>query len=182
MFDIQCHPRADAICAELDSFFMKHWPFKSQKERNRFFTSQTNRWACLAFPMADDDRLLDTVKVNTLLFLLDGKSTHCSLYEVCDLIHSTIDVAEDMSLEEGKRLYKRLIPIAMGKKLPNRSDPYEWITYDVWTSMRACDIELADQVLREALVCITAQVDTVRFACPDMGSLLRQRIKEGGCA
>lgn len=93
-----------------------------------------------------------------------------------------IDVAEDMSLEEGKRFYKKLIPIAMGKKLPNRSDPYEWITYDVWTSMRACDSELADQVLREALVCITAQVDSVRFACPDMGSLLRQRIKEGGCA
>ena len=72
-FDVQCHPRADAVCAELDSFFMKHWPFKSQKERNRFFTSQTNRWACYAFPMADDDRLVDTVKVNTLLFLLDGK-------------------------------------------------------------------------------------------------------------
>ena len=52
---------------------MKHWPFKTQKERNRFFTSQTNRWACYAFPMADDDRILDTVKANTLLFLLDGK-------------------------------------------------------------------------------------------------------------
>ena len=73
ILDCQCHPRADAVCAELDSFFMKHWPFKSQKERNRFFTSQTNRWACYAFPMADDDRFLDTVKVNTLLFLLDGK-------------------------------------------------------------------------------------------------------------
>lgn len=78
IFDIQCHPRADAVCAELDSFFMKHWPFKYQKDRNRFFTSQTNRWGCLAFPMADDDRLLDTVKVNTLLFLLDGKSARWS--------------------------------------------------------------------------------------------------------
>ncbi|KAM0794822.1 aristolochene synthase [Usnea florida] len=170
IFDLECHPRADAVCAELDSFFMKHWPFKDQKERNRFFASQTNRWACFAFPMADDDRLLDTVKVNTLLFLLDGKFAHGSQFH------------EDMSLEEGKKLYKRLIPIAMGKKLPNRKDPYEWITYDIWTSMRACDKELADQVLREALVCITAQVDTVRLACPDMGTLLRQRIKEGGCA
>ena len=183
IFDLECHPRADAVCAELDSFFMKHWPFKNQKERDRFFASQTNRWACFAFPMADDDRLLDTVKVNTLLFLLDGKSARGSqIHRVCELILFSIDVAEDMSLEEGKKLYKRLIPIAMGKKLPNRKDPYEWITYDVWTSMRACDKELADQVLREALVCITAQVDTVRLACPDMGTLLRQRIKEGGCA
>lgn len=87
-----------------------------------------------------------------------------------------------MSLEEGQTFYKRLIPIAMGKKLPNRSDSYEWITYDVFTSMRACDKELADEVLQQALVCITAQVDSKRLACPDMGSLLRQRIKEGGCA
>lgn len=70
-FDIQCHPRADAVCAELDSFFIQHWPFKSQEERNRFLNSQTNRFACWALPLADDDRLLDTVKVNTLLFLLD---------------------------------------------------------------------------------------------------------------
>ena len=75
IFDIQCHPRADAVCAELDSFYMQHWPFKTQRDRDRFFTSQTNRWACYAFPMADDDRLLDTVRVNTLLFLLDGMST-----------------------------------------------------------------------------------------------------------
>ena len=98
------------------------------------------------------------------------------------LIFFLTDVAEDMSLEEGKAMYKKLIPIAMGNKLPNRSDPYEWITYDVFTSMRACDKELADQVLREALVCVTAQTDSGRHACPDMGSLLRQRIKEGGCA
>lgn len=78
IFDLECHPRADAVCAELDSFFMEHWPFKDQRERNRFFASQTNRWACFAFPMADDDRLLDTVKVNTLLFLLDGKSARGS--------------------------------------------------------------------------------------------------------
>ena len=73
IFDIRCHPQADTVCAELDSFFVKHWPFKSQKERERFLTSQINRFACLVFPMADDDRLLDMVKLNTLLFLLDGK-------------------------------------------------------------------------------------------------------------
>ena len=86
-----------------------------------------------------------------------------------------------MSLEEDKKLYERLTPIARGTELPNRSEPCEWITYDIFASMRACDKELADQVLREALVCISAQVDSVRFACSDMQSLLRQRIKEGGC-
>ena len=99
----------------------------------------------------------------------------------CPSANLSLDVAEDMSLEEGKAFYKSLVPIAMGKKLPNRSDPYEWITYDTWTSMRACDKELADGVLEGALNCITAQVDAQRLACPDMGSLLRQRIEEGGC-
>ena len=61
IFEIQCHPRADAVCAKFDSLFMKHWPFKSQRERNRFSAARTNRWACLAFPTAHDDHLLDTV-------------------------------------------------------------------------------------------------------------------------
>ena len=99
----------------------------------------------------------------------------------CPSANLSLDVAEDMNLEEGKAFYKSLVPIAMGKKLPNRSDPYEWIVYDTWTSMRACDKELADGVLEGALSCITAQVDAQRLACPDMGSLLRQRIEEGGC-
>ena len=93
-----------------------------------------------------------------------------------------LDVAEDMSLHEGKIFYKKLIPIAKGANFPDRSDPFEWITYDVWMAMRACDKELAEQVLEEALVCIKAQVDVERLACPNMGSLLRQRVKEGGCA
>ena len=35
-----------------------------------------------------------------------------------------------MSLEEGKAFYARLIPLAKGKRLPDRSDPLEWITFD----------------------------------------------------
>ena len=33
-------------------------------------------------------------------------------------------------MEEGKGLYARLIPLAKGKRLPDRSDPLEWITFD----------------------------------------------------
>ena len=31
-------------------------------------------WACMALPLVRDDRILVAVKVNTLLFLLDGTS------------------------------------------------------------------------------------------------------------
>lgn len=98
------------------------------------------------------------------------------------LMFFSIDMLEAMDLEEGKMLCKKLIPIAMGQKLPNRSNPYEWITYDVFTSMRACDKELADQVFQGVLDFITGQVDSRRLTCSDMGSLLRQRMREAGAS
>lgn len=87
-----------------------------------------------------------------------------------------------MTLKDGKDFYRRLIPIAMGKILPNRDDPYEWITYDTWEALRNTDQVLADQVLQQAFVCILAQVDEARLSCTDMGALLRQRTKEAGIA
>ncbi|KAL8676385.1 MAG: hypothetical protein Q9186_007081, partial [Xanthomendoza sp. 1 TL-2023] len=163
IFRIKCHPKADEICAELDDYFYKNWPWKDKATAEQFLRSETNRWACLAIPHAWDDRIYDAVKVDTLLFLLD-------------------DVAEDMSFNEGKAFYKRLVPIALGEKLPNRSDPYEWITYDTWARMRKIDPELTKVVWEGALLCIMAQVDQARLQCPDLGSLLRHREKEAGIA
>lgn len=86
-----------------------------------------------------------------------------------------------MSVEEGKAFYQKLVPLAMGTAQPNRSDPVEWITYDIWASMRAIDEGRTQDVFQTALLCIMAQVDSARNSCADIGSLLRQREKEGGC-
>lgn len=72
-FGIKSHSKTDQVCAKLDSYFLKHWPFENEKAKAKFSRTQTNRWACLALPLVDDDRILDCVKVNTLLFLLDGQ-------------------------------------------------------------------------------------------------------------
>ena len=90
------------------------------------------------------------------------------------------DVAENMSFEDGKAFYQRLILLARGKALPKRENPYEWITYDTFASMRADDEYLTAAVLQDAILCVTAQVDEARNRCVGMGSLLRQRYKEGG--
>jgi hypothetical protein len=87
-----------------------------------------------------------------------------------------------MSISEGKALYRKLIPMAMGTAQPDRTQPFEWITYDIFASMRACDEERTKDVFQKALLCITAQVDEARLSCADMGSLLRHREKEAGCA
>ncbi|KAL8728360.1 MAG: hypothetical protein Q9181_005370 [Wetmoreana brouardii] len=163
IFPIKCHPKANEVCAELDEYFYTNWPWKDEATGQKFLRSETNRWACLALPNAKDDRIKDAVRVNTLLFLLD-------------------DVAEDLSVSEGKDLYNRLTPLALGKALPNRNDPYEWMTYDIWTSMRKTDAELTDVVWQGAQLCIMAQVDEARMKCPDMGSLLKHRAKEAGIA
>ena len=86
-----------------------------------------------------------------------------------------------MSLEEGKAFYAKLIPLAKGARLPDRDDALEWITYDLFASMRDCDAGLTDEVLDGVILCLKAQVDTARTKCEDIGSLLRQRVKEGGC-
>ena len=85
-----------------------------------------------------------------------------------------------MSFEDGKRFYQRLILLAKGKFLPDRENAYEWITYDTFASMRADDEALTEIVLREAMLCVNAQVDEARNHVVGMGSLLKQRYKEGG--
>lgn len=75
-FAIKCHPKADQVCAELDEYFFKNWPWTDKAAGQKFLRSETNRWACLALPNARDDRIYDSVRVNTLLFLLDGMSSH----------------------------------------------------------------------------------------------------------
>ena len=85
-----------------------------------------------------------------------------------------------MSLEDGQAFYHRLIEVAKGNIPPNREDPYEWITYDTFASMRADDERLTAAVLEDAILCVTAQVDDARNHCVGMGALLKQRYKEGG--
>lgn len=87
-----------------------------------------------------------------------------------------------MSIEEGKAFYKKLILLAAGESLPDRTDSYEWITYDTWATMRARDEKLTSEVLKQAIVCVVAQVDEKRTKLTDMGALLKQRAKEGGIA
>lgn len=93
-----------------------------------------------------------------------------------------IDILEGMSLEEGSRYNENLIPISRGDLLPNREIPVEWITYDLWESMRAFDKELADGILEPVFVFMRAQTDKARFTIRGMGPYLEYREKDVGKA
>ena len=116
IFGVQCHPRADAVCAELDSFFLKNWPWKTQKDKDRFFASQANRWSCYAFCMADDDRLVDTTKMNTVLFLLDGMSR--SSYSAWMLLMFFVRCGRGHESRRGQGILQEVDSACHGQKAP----------------------------------------------------------------
>ena len=87
-----------------------------------------------------------------------------------------------MSFEEGSAYNEHLIPISRGHVLPDRSVPVEYITYDLWESMRACDKDLADAILEPVFTFMRAQTDPVRKDVADLGPYLEYRERDVGKA
>lgn len=71
-FLAECHPLEKEITAEVDGYFLEHWPFKTDKERKKFVAAGFSRVTCLYFPKALDDRIGFASMLLTLLFLIDG--------------------------------------------------------------------------------------------------------------
>ena len=77
IFEIKLHPEWKKVCDQLDDYFVKNWPaFNTKKAKDAFVASETNKWSCWAMPHVRSDRLYDSVRVTTLLFLLDGEFIH----------------------------------------------------------------------------------------------------------
>lgn len=87
-----------------------------------------------------------------------------------------------MSLEDGSAYNERLMPIARGELLPDRSVPVEWIMYDLWEMMRAKDSELANEILEPTFTFMRAQTDKARLSIRGMGPYLVYREKDVGKA
>ena len=87
-----------------------------------------------------------------------------------------------MSFEDGKAYNEKLMPISRGDVLPDRSVPVEYITYDLWESMRAHDRELADEILEPVFTFMRAQTDPKRKGLDELGSYLEYRERDVGKA
>jgi aristolochene synthase len=101
--------------------------------------------------------------------------------ETC-IVLSEIDVLEHMSLAEGTEYNEKLMRISRGTELPDKSVPVEWITQEVWDSMRAHDFEMANDVLEATSVFMRAQTDATRLKPLDLRSYLEYRQKDVGMA
>lgn len=67
------HPNVDSVSAEVDDYFLQHWPFRDEKERVKFRAAGFSRVTCLYFPLATDDRIGFACRMLTVLFLIDGR-------------------------------------------------------------------------------------------------------------
>ncbi|KAL8692057.1 MAG: hypothetical protein Q9218_002843 [Villophora microphyllina] len=147
-----CHPRVSEVTEEVDGYFLEHWPFPDKKAEQGFRRAAFSRVTCLYFPLARDDSI-------HFAYLL-----------------------EDMSFADGKAYNEKLIPIARGDVLPDRSIAAEYITYNLWESMRAHNRELANSVLEPTFLFMRAQTDKVRLKKMRLGEYLEYRDKDVGKA
>jgi aristolochene synthase len=87
-----------------------------------------------------------------------------------------------MSLEDGKAYNEKLMPITRGEALPDRNIPVEWITYDLWESMRAHDRAMADDIQEPVFTFMRAQTDSKRLEKMGLGTYLEYREADVGKA
>ncbi|KAI1309761.1 Aristolochene synthase in complex with 12,13 Difluorofarnesyl diphosphate [Xylaria venustula] len=159
----QIHPRAQEVIEDVDGYFLKHWPFPGKEAREKFVAAGFSRVTCLYFPKALDDRIHFACRLLTILFLVD-------------------DLLEHMSLEDGQAYNNRLMDIARGDILPDRTIAAEYIFYDLWEGMRAHDLKLANEVLEPVFVFMRAQTDPTRLKPMNLDEYLQYREKDVGKA
>ncbi|OTB02484.1 hypothetical protein M426DRAFT_322581 [Hypoxylon sp. CI-4A] len=157
------HPLSEKVTREVDGYYLQHWPFPDERSRKKFVAAGFSRVTCFYFPKALNDRIHFACRLLTVLFLID-------------------DLLEYMSLEDGKAYNEKLIPISRGDVLPDRSVPVEYITYDLWESMRAHDRIMADDILEPVFTFMRAQTDSVRLEAMDLGRYLEYRERDVGKA
>jgi hypothetical protein len=69
-----CHPRAEEVSREVNTYFISHWKFPNAKAERTFINAGFSKVTCLYFPMAKDDRIHFACRLLTVLFLIDGNN------------------------------------------------------------------------------------------------------------
>ena len=173
------HPLEPQVTAEVEAYFIEHWPFPNGKAVQKFRDAGFSYVTCCYYPEALPDRIHFACRLLTLLFLIDGMTLPSSPNSTT---HQATDILEHMSFESGKAYNEKLMPIARGDVLPDRNVPVEYITYDLWEMMRACDRKLADEILDPVFTFMRAQTDPSRKGNFGLGSYLQYREGDVGKA
>ena len=87
-----------------------------------------------------------------------------------------------MSFEEGKAYNETLMPIVGGNVDPDSKIPAQIIMHDLWSVMRACDSELAEDIVEPLFLFMRAQTDPKRKKIEGLRDYLRYREGDVGRA
>lgn len=86
----ECHPRENEVSAEVNSYFLQHWPFPDEKARQKFVDSGYPRVTCFYVPRALDDRIHFACRMLTVGFLIDGEWIPLSCPEAITQLHGVL--------------------------------------------------------------------------------------------
>lgn len=182
-FRHQEHPLEQEVTKEVDAWFLNNWPFENEQARKKYAAAAFPVVTCNYYPLASKERVTLACQLLTILFLMDGKSRfHNTSTTKLVLMPSVTDMLEEMSLEEGKKYNDDLMAIIRGDKAANRAVPDEWMMWDLWEAMRACDRPLADDLLEPTFEFMRAQTDKVRLNLTSLGQYLLYREEDVGIA
>lgn len=92
------------------------------------------------------------------------------------------DQLEEMSLADGEKYNNSLMPLMRGDVKPDRNVPVQWMMYDLWEEMRACDKVLADETLEPTFTFMRAQTAKERLTVHGLGRYLQYRQGDVGQA
>ncbi|EKG12703.1 hypothetical protein MPH_10171 [Macrophomina phaseolina MS6] len=184
------HPLEEQTVAEVDGWFLQHWPFPSEKARKKFVAAGFSTVTCLYFPLALENRIHSACRLLTILFLIDGEHPHitssfCNFHQLLGHIapdRQNADILEDMSFAAGKAYNDHLMPIMRGEVAPNKSIPCEWMMAEIWETMRRDDAVLADEILEPTFTFMRAQTDKTRMQITSLGQYLEYRERDVGRA
>ena len=82
---------------------------------------------------------------------------------------------DDMSLDEGASLYKRLTAIIKKEENPDRAIAVEWMMHDLWEEMRSINRPLTTAMEEPCFVFWQAQVDDARLDHKGLGEYMAYR-------
>lgn len=76
------HPLEPEVTAEVDGYFIEHWPFPNEKAVQKFRDAGFSYVTCCYYPEALPDRIHFGCRLLTVLFLIDGNTTYTQL-DIC---------------------------------------------------------------------------------------------------
>ncbi|RDW92912.1 uncharacterized protein DSM5745_00234 [Aspergillus mulundensis] len=155
------HILADKVCQEDNDFFLVHWPFKSEKQRQMFLDMDLSRWSTSACANALDSRIQIHARFNTVLFLID-------------------DMIDKMGIVQGQKYINTLIHSVETNTAPSSPDTASQILATLFAQITLADKPKASDLWTALVPFWRAQTESRRDRTRSLDEYLAWRVTDIG--